>query len=102
MSGLSAWESASVEAYEEAGIEGEVGSEALGAYRNALNADPEEMVLIVLYPLKVTRQLDNWQEKRTRRRRWVDYDHAVALLDDPGKIRLLDELQHRLAAQDVE
>ena len=78
--GLSPQQSAAREAHEEAGLEGEVGDEPIGSYRyvkqkssgNALPADVE------IYPMRVSRQLDDWPERQQRACRWFSQADAAA------------------------
>ncbi|MBC7166399.1 NUDIX hydrolase [Phenylobacterium sp.] len=100
MPGLEAWDSAAREALEEAGVEGVVSCEALGAYRSARVRDERSQTIeVTLYPLEVTRQLDRWPEKAQRRRRWADIDEACAMVRDPDLIAILETAQARIAAQ---
>src|SRR5690349_13151529 len=78
--GLSRQESAAREAHEEAGLEGAVDEEPIGSYRyvkqkssgNALPADVE------IYPMRVSRQLDDWPERQQRACRWFSQADAAA------------------------
>lgn len=85
MEGLSAPEAAAQEALEEAGVEGVVGAMPLGAWRTikrrGVRVTPIE---VDMFPLRVTRQLDNWEEQSQRRRHWAGLREARQLLKDPG------------------
>src|SRR5690606_16560745 len=67
------------EAREEAGIEGEITAEPIGTYRyvkqrrggDAVPAD------VAVFPLKVTRQLDDWAERHERSTRWFSLADAA-------------------------
>lgn len=84
MEGLTAHESAAREALEEAGVEGDVLATPLGAWRTikrrGVHVTPIE---VDMFPLLVTRQLDNWQEQSQRRRHWASLREAQQLLRDP-------------------
>lgn len=100
MTGREPWESAAQEALEEAGVEGRVSPEPLGAYRSQrIRDDRSQTIEVTLYPLEVTRQLDRWPEKSQRRRRWADIDEACAMVRDPGLVAVLETAQARIAAQ---
>lgn len=69
-------ESAVKEAFEEAGVEGEVGKTALGSYAYEKWGATCE---VTVYPLRVTHMLDEqeWQEKH-RGRLWLPAEEAVS------------------------
>jgi 8-oxo-dGTP pyrophosphatase MutT (NUDIX family) len=84
MEGLTPHEAAAREAFEEAGVEGEVRDVPLGAWRTikrrGVRVTPIE---VDMFPLLVTRQLDNWEEQSQRRRHWAGLREAQQLLRDP-------------------
>ena len=88
--GHSLQESASKEAWEEAGVEGEVVEEALGSYQyHKWGAT----CTVTVYPMRVTRQLDDdeWEEQH-RGRKWLPADEAATTVRQPelgDLIRLL-------------
>jgi 8-oxo-dGTP pyrophosphatase MutT (NUDIX family) len=65
------------EAEEEAGLRGVVGRKPLGRYRH-VNA--KGRCRVDVYPMRVTKVLDNWLEDRLRRRRWMRLSDAVDCL----------------------
>ena len=71
--GMTAHESAEKEAIEEAGILGEVSSQALGGYQHQKWGGTCE---IEVFPLKVETVLDEWPEMQTRKRKWMIPDEA--------------------------
>jgi len=77
---LTAWDSAALEAYEEAGVLGEVEQEPIGSYRTAAGSGGAKLIDIDLYPLRVTQQLDSWKEKGQRLRHWVTVRESRRLL----------------------
>lgn len=88
-------ETALKEAYEEAGLHGEIVGEPLGNYEYGkwglwLN------VTVVL--MDVTRTDDEWDEQHMRRRRWVNEDKARKLLEKPELHDLLDVATERIFA----
>jgi phosphohistidine phosphatase len=76
--GLTPQESAAKEAWEEAGVEGEVAMEALGEYRYPKWG---ATCTVTVYPMKVTRVVaeEDWEE-RHRGRQWLAADEAAARL----------------------
>ena len=78
--GLSPHEAAAQEAYEEAGVRGDVEPQLLGTYhydkRRASGAVDE--ALVELFPLLVHEALDEWPERHERERRWFAPKEAAA------------------------
>jgi phosphohistidine phosphatase len=74
--GLSAAESAAKEAWEEAGLRGEVQEDELGRYRYRKWGDECE---VSVYPMRVTETLRTWPESY-RRRRWLPLAQAATEL----------------------
>jgi 8-oxo-dGTP pyrophosphatase MutT (NUDIX family) len=72
-------ESAAREAYEEAGIRGEVIPEVIGTYSYEKWGGTCRMRL---YPMRVTGILDTWPEDDCRTRRWIEPDQLPHLLDE--------------------
>ena len=72
--------SAALEAYEEAGIRGAIGSAPLGSIQYCKTdrrlLDPPQLVELVLFSLKVEIEEDSWPEKGIRRRQWFGQEHA--------------------------
>jgi 8-oxo-dGTP pyrophosphatase MutT (NUDIX family) len=86
------------EAYEEAGLEGEIGREPLATYRYAKRLGGKKTVpcKVTVFPLAVDRQLEDWPEKAQREARWFTPAEAATLVQEGGLVTLLLEL----AAQD--
>jgi len=98
MTGREPWESAAQEAFEEAGVQGVADPEPLGAYRSRrVRNGAAEQIEVVIYPLKVTRQLDRWPERGQRRRRWVSLDEARRLMKEPDLVQVVDAIEQRVA-----
>ncbi|MGA8757226.1 MAG: NUDIX hydrolase [Stellaceae bacterium] len=91
------------EAYEEAGIRGEIlGSIPLGFYTycKVLASGEKQPATVEVYLLLVTQQLKKWPEKHERRLSWVSLKKAVRLVQEPGVVPLLRrlmEFEHDLA-----
>lgn len=94
--GHSLQDSARKEAWEEAGVEGEVHDEALGSYSYAKWGST---CTVTVYPMAVTRQLPEevWEE-RHRGRMWVSPKKAVELLRQRELRPLIVALEKRLTA----
>lgn len=89
---MSPWDSAALEALEEAGVSGEVAREPVGSYRASTGGDGATLVDVDLYPLRVTEQHDTWREKDQRLRHWATLSEAKRLLADPVLKRLAANL----------
>lgn len=100
IAGLTPWQVAQREASEEAGIEGEVDSRPLGCYRSVKTiAIRRRIVDIEMYPLRVTRQFDDWPEKKHRHRHWAILPEAKRLLSNPQLAALATKLVQRVRLQ---
>lgn len=98
--GLAPWETAAQEALEEAGIEGEIDRRPIGCYRTMKTLAIRRAVIEVdMYPLRLTRQLDDWPEKTHRHRHWVILPEAKRLLSEPRLRELAEKLSQRVLAQ---
>lgn len=88
--GLTAGASAAQEAHEEAGVEGEVSAQPLGAYRyGKRRRDGCVPAEVLVFPLRVTRALEDWPERHERERRWFTRAEAAAAVDEPDLAALL-------------
>ena len=94
--GHSLQDSARKEAWEEAGVEGEVHDEALGSYSYAKWGST---CTVTVYPMAVTRQLPEevWEE-RHRGRMWVSTKKAAELLKQREVHPMIVTLKQRLTA----
>ena len=83
--------SAALEAFEEAGVIGEVTPRALGSYRYvAEEADgARRNRLVTLFGLRVVGTLTNWPERGQRKRRWFGLAEAAAIADDTELARMI-------------
>lgn len=88
--GLSAQDSAAKEAYEEAGIEGEVAEIEIGHYVYKKWKAP---CSVSVFPMKVNRILDQekWHESH-RERRWVSVEEAIKLLHNTDLANIVGRL----------
>jgi 8-oxo-dGTP pyrophosphatase MutT (NUDIX family) len=74
------WETAAREAQEEAGVSGEVAQQPIGSYRTSVSDEQHSLVEVDLYPLRVTKQHEEWAEMAERHRHWVILPEAKRLL----------------------
>jgi phosphohistidine phosphatase len=95
--GETAEETAAKEAYEEAGVRGQVVGEPIGGFEY----EKWGMQLVVTaYLLEVTEELDRWPESDFRRRQWVDADRALQLLAADREGPLIEAAVERLGKRD--
>lgn len=92
--GLTPWDSAAKEAWEEAGAVGEVGSEPIGTYCYSKFGTEYE---VRVYPLRVERLLESWPEAGHRSRRWAALAECAGLVTDDSLARILGDLPRHLA-----
>jgi 8-oxo-dGTP pyrophosphatase MutT (NUDIX family) len=92
--GLAPHALAAKEAFEEAGLQGEIGAEPIGRYRYAkqLRGKKRTRTLaceVQVFPLVVARQLEDWPEKQQRATRWCTPEEAATLVEEGGLVALL-------------
>ena len=93
--GLTPWQVAAHEALEEAGVEGDIETTPIGSYRTVKTLGIGRRVIEVeMYPLRLTRQLDDWAEKGRRHRHWVILQEARRLLSEPKLAELAAKVSH--------
>lgn len=74
------------EAWEEAGLRGEVGPNPLGEYiyRKELDAGHEVRCRVVVYPFAVSSMAQDYPEAGIRKREWVSTDEAAKRVHETG------------------
>ena len=99
--GRSPAQSAEREAFEEAGVVGQVGSEPIGSYYHSkLHDDGSvEIRTVTVFDQRVTGTLLNWPEKGERKRLWLSRDEAVERAGEPGLADLLRSLRPDLRSE---
>jgi 8-oxo-dGTP pyrophosphatase MutT (NUDIX family) len=101
MTGKSLAAAAAIEAFEEAGVEGIIDSEPLGSFRHmkqhALAGELE--VSILVHPLAVERELEEWPEKGERKRKWFGADQAAVSVESAELGELILKLLERIQAR---
>ena len=81
--GLSARESAELEAFEEAGVTGKLHHASVGSYAYRKEVGDEELLHHVkVFPLEVSQELKDYPHSQKRKRMWVAGDKAADLVDE--------------------
>jgi 8-oxo-dGTP pyrophosphatase MutT (NUDIX family) len=85
MPGHSAAESAAQEAYEEAGVRGEMSAQAIGnyGYRKRRRDGARKRFRVDVFTMEVTEVLDQWPEAHERARQWLSPAEAAIRVDEP-------------------
>lgn len=75
---------AAKEAEEEAGVQGAICPVPLGSYRfrKRVRSGASLMADVDVFPLALTRELDEWQEQHERERRWFTLHEAAHAVDE--------------------
>ena len=91
MPGLTAEAAAAREAWEEAGVLGQVSNRSLGAflYDKVLRDRTSRSCCVSVYPLRVSALKSRFPERKERRRKWFDAGEASALVQEAGLADLL-------------
>ncbi|MEL6518605.1 MAG: NUDIX domain-containing protein [Pseudomonadota bacterium] len=94
MDGKKPWKAAEIEALEEAGAVGFIGSDLLGTYTydKTLEDGTTMPVVVELYPMMVERLRKRWKERRDRTRRWFSLTGAAKRVDEPELQAILRQL----------
>lgn len=93
--GMSASQSAALEALEEAGVVGQAEDTPIGSYRTGSDLDGSALVDVDIYPMLVQTQLEEWKEREQRLRHWAVVSEAQRLLADPALGRIARALAKR-------
>jgi 8-oxo-dGTP pyrophosphatase MutT (NUDIX family) len=82
--GQDPWVAAAHEAFEEAGLSGEIGVRPIGTYQYIKNLHylASAVCRVDVFPLLVTDEHSTWPEVSGRRRAWFDTDAAAATVSD--------------------
>ena len=88
---LTGGELAAKEAYEEAGIEGEVIGGSVGSYtyEKHLPRGKNMDCVVDVFPMRVVRLLDKWPESKQRRREWFTLAQAAMQVDEGELVKML-------------
>lgn len=80
------------EAFEEAGLIGQIaGKRSIGSFHYEKRL-PKQTILceVQVFLFRVERQLDDWPEKSQRETRWFDAREAAELVDEGGLAEIID------------
>jgi 8-oxo-dGTP pyrophosphatase MutT (NUDIX family) len=82
------------EAYEEAGVEGQVSQRSCGSYDHRKKVGSRRTIIcrVEVYPLVVETVLEDWPEASERRRRWFSLVDAASQSANPSLATLLAKL----------
>jgi 8-oxo-dGTP pyrophosphatase MutT (NUDIX family) len=91
-------QSASREAYEEAGVIGVISFEPVGIYRQLKQAgdDPTAIISVRAFPLPVSSELQIWPEMQDRERKWFALNEALNVVADREIRNLLEAFRSSL------
>lgn len=83
--------SAAQEAFEEAGVRGDVSRKAIGAYHydKRLRSGRSQHVRVFVHALEVKDELEAWPEQGQRERKWTSPGEAAELVEERQLKRLL-------------
>jgi 8-oxo-dGTP pyrophosphatase MutT (NUDIX family) len=86
MKGKTAFETAQREAFEEAGVKGEIAPQPTGRfhYDKRRRNGAVWRCMVEVFPLEVKSQSRSWPEKSVRKTRWCAWSEAAELVDDAG------------------
>ncbi|MDB5571091.1 MAG: hypothetical protein JWN93_2274 [Hyphomicrobiales bacterium] len=86
MKGRTPSQTAAREAFEEAGVKGEIAEAPVGAYRYDKRKRNGSVwrCEVDVFPLEVKSQSKIWPEKAVRTQRWCGWEQAAGLVDDAG------------------
>lgn len=103
INGLTPADTAAREAWEEAGVQGEVVAGDLGAYGYAKALDVNHSIpcSVQVFGLRVARLRDKFPERRERRRKWFGVEKAARKVAEPELRALLLSLPERLEPNDA-
>jgi len=91
MPGKSPAESAAQEAYEEAGVRGQMAVQAMGhyTYSKRLRGRTKKRFRVDVFAMEVSEVLDQWPEAHERARQWLSPGEALALVEEPELAALI-------------
>ena len=89
--GMKSYQVAELEAFEEAGLKGDIAKTPIAAfeYVKLLDAKRKMNCLVEVFPLMVRTELEQWPEQHQRRRAWMLPQEAASRVAEKGLKRLL-------------
>ncbi len=91
--GMNAPDSAAKEAWEEAGVVGQVNTRNLGFYKYRKKGN---IYRVSLFLLSVEIVLEDWPEASHRKRQWLELDQAISLIKADSLKRILRTSKHKV------
>jgi 8-oxo-dGTP pyrophosphatase MutT (NUDIX family) len=90
-SGIPPHDAAAEEAFEEAGIAGEISEQPIGSYsyKKLMKNGNATRCSVQVFALRVTRQHKRWPEKRERKIKWYGPDDAIRFVHEPYLRRII-------------
>jgi uncharacterized protein len=100
IAGLEPWDAAAQEAWEEAGVRGEVEKQALGTYEYGKRKPDGSTIpaTVHVFALRVAEQEEEWPEARQRERKWFEPEEAAEAVEEEDLKSLLLGAAARLSA----
>jgi 8-oxo-dGTP pyrophosphatase MutT (NUDIX family) len=91
--------SAAHEAFEEAGVLGNVGRRSVGSffYKKRLKSGRCVECEVHVFPLEVTRQKKEWPERQQRRVKWLSAPKAAERVKDPVLSKMIQRVGRKYA-----
>lgn len=95
--GMPPYETAAKEAFEEAGVLGQVSKRSIGSYpyNKVIEKGHTASCRVQVFALRVTRQHKRWPEKRQRQIRWYRPAEAVRFIRSPHLRRIIRKFVKR-------
>lgn len=88
--GLTARESAELEAFEEAGVTGKLHYASVGSYTYHKEVGDEALLhRVKVFPLEVKQELKDYPHFQKRERMWMGGDKAAELVDEPDLKKMI-------------
>ncbi|NPD70016.1 NUDIX hydrolase (plasmid) [Lichenicola cladoniae] len=93
MKGRKGWQTAALEALQEAGVSGRISKKPIGffAASKTLPDGDDRLMTIKVYPLLVKSELETWDERDERQRVWFARDKAINLVSEGGLALLIED-----------
>ncbi|NDV85432.1 NUDIX domain-containing protein [Aurantimonas aggregata] len=91
---------AAIEAYEEAGVVGKADKTPLGTFDYEKRTETGAIACrVTVFPLPVSRLLDEWPERAERHRLWHNWQRASELVEEPELQAILRDFGRRAGKQ---
>jgi 8-oxo-dGTP pyrophosphatase MutT (NUDIX family) len=89
------------EAFEEAGVRGEIGKRPIGTFRydKRLNSEATVTCKVEVFPLKVREEAETWPERGEREGRWFSPDEAAGVVAEAELREIIRKLPELVEAR---